>query len=42
MEEYGSKFARFECGINSNCMTFGIDEEYYHDNITYINTIRFF
>jgi len=42
MEEYGFKFVRSRDGINSNRMTFNIDEEYHYDNITNIVTIRFF
>jgi len=42
MEEYGFKFVRSIDGINSNRMTFNIDEEYHYDNITNIVTIRFF
>ena len=42
MEDHGFKFVRTMDSINSNRMTFNIDEEYHYDNITNIKTIRFF
>ena len=42
MEEHGFEVVRTINGINSNRMTFNIDEEYHYDNITDIVTVRFF